>query len=52
MKKRTMILSILFLLAGTLLGFVDTNLNLKVKFDQIYGLKCYVPDSLTLRGFK
>ena len=39
MKKRTIILSILFLLAGTLLGFADTNLNLKVKFDQIYGLK-------------
>ncbi len=39
MKKRTIILSILFLLAGMLLGFADTHLNLKVKFDQIYGLK-------------
>ncbi len=39
MKKRTMILSILFLLTGTFLGFADTNLNLKIKFDQIYGLK-------------
>ena len=39
MKIRHVTLFILFLLAGTVLGFADTNVSLTVKFDQIYGLK-------------
>jgi hypothetical protein len=38
MKKRTIILSILFLIVGTALGLAENNINLNVKFDQIYGL--------------
>jgi len=38
MKKRTIILSVLFILTGKLLVHAETNLNLTIKFDQIYGL--------------
>ena len=38
MKKRTIIISILFILTGKLLVHAEANLNLTIKFDQIYGL--------------
>ena len=38
MKKRTIILSILYIFTGKLLVHAETNLNLTIKFDQIYGL--------------
>lgn len=38
MNKRTIILSILLIFTGKLLAHAETNLNLTIKFDQIYGL--------------
>jgi len=39
MKIRTIIISILFLVGGIALASAEANINLNIKFDQIYGLK-------------